>query len=153
VEISKIARGMLSLLLLMVAVSFCTFVALSYGQAGERPFSWDTVFRLYGSYAVGIVRGDLGHTYRGELVQLLILRSYFKSFGVLGLALGLACFAGTGIGLLSQWHRGTAASRWPIAFSILLSAPSFLVGGLMQYVDVELAVRLRAVPLPTTGFG
>jgi ABC-type dipeptide/oligopeptide/nickel transport system permease component len=65
----------------------------------------------------------------------------------------LAAALGVGIALVGQARTGRAAAL-PLGLSVvLLAMPSFLIGGVCQAVNVEVAVRLGLPALPTIGAG
>ena len=146
-----VGRRWFSLWLLGGFVCFLIFLALA---AAWPHFELGDVLDRYGSYIGALSQADLGRTDRGEPVGQLILRTFFKSFGVLALAVGLAGLIGVAIGLVANARSSRPNEAWPVAISVvLLSAPSFLIGGLLQSADVEIAIRTGVLPLPTTGFG
>ena len=151
--VRAIGRRALSLALLLAIVSFLTYLALSASIAGP-PFSLAETLRGYGSYVSMLAHGNLGETNIGEPVGQMILRTFFKSFGVLALAMGLAAVVGVGLALFGHSRTGGRRGLWPLAASIaLLSLPSFVIGALFQLLGARLATGAGINLLPTIGFG
>ena len=158
-------RRLLLLGALLLAVSLATYVAVvpattpltarayTVSEIPTRP-SLVAALDGYAGYLGDAVRGDFGETLRGEPVATLLGRTFFKSLGLLAVATGLATILGVAVALVGHARRGSLAAGLPLALSVgLLAMPSFLIGGICQVVNVEIAVRLGLPALPTIGAG
>ena len=161
----RLARRLLTLVALLLAVSAATYLAIvttttpstarvyTVSEEPARP-ALEVALGQYVEYLGDAARGDLGHTRRNEPVAALLGRTFFKSLGLLGLALAIATSLGVGAALVGHARKERAARAVPIAFSVgLLAMPSFLIGGLCQAINVEIAVGLGIPALPTIGAG
>ena len=104
----------------------------------DRPLSYQ-----YVSYLGGIVRGDLGPSYKyvGRDVAQILAEALPVSVQLGTLALILALFGGVGIGLAAGVRRASPVDRLVMLLSVLgISVPSFVLGaalilGLGLYLD------------------
>lgn len=104
----------------------------------------------YLNYLWGIVRGDLGTSFRSfESVTSQILQRLPQTFLLLGAALFLSLVAGVPAGIAAAVHRGKPMDGLIMTASILsLAIPTFWLG-LMLIIVFSVQLRL----LPTSGIG
>lgn len=160
-----ILRRLLVSLLILVGVSFITFVLLyvlpadPVRQIAGRSATAETVENIrrelgldrpflvqYGRYFLGLVQGDLGRSYlqKTEVAELIASRLPATLLLMLGaivaeLALGLT------LGILAALRRGTMLDQTLMMASfVTVSAPQFVVGLLLLYV---FAVKLGWFPI------
>ncbi|MEE9281450.1 MAG: ABC transporter permease [Myxococcota bacterium] len=104
----------------------------------DRPLPYQ-----YASYLGGIVRGDLGPSYKyvGRDVAEILAEALPVSMQLGTLALILALFGGVGLGLTAGVRRASPVDRLVMLLSVLgISVPSFVLGaalilGLGLYLD------------------
>jgi peptide/nickel transport system permease protein len=160
-----VVRRLLVSLLILVGVSFITFVLLyvlpadPVRQIAGRSATAETVENIrrelgldrpflvqYGRYFLGLVQGDLGRSYlqKTEVAELIASRLPATLLLMLGaivaeLALGLT------LGILAALRRGTMLDQTLMMASfVTVSAPQFVVGLLLLYV---FAVKLGWFPI------
>jgi peptide/nickel transport system permease protein len=111
----------------------------------DRPF-----YVQYLSYLGGVVRGDLGESFRdGQPVLDVVVVRLPRTMLLGGMALGFELFIGLTIGLVAALRRGSTIDALAMSGSYLgVSTPSFLVG----LVVLEL-FAFRLGWLPAGGYG
>ncbi len=160
-----VVRRLLVSLLILLGVSFITFVLLyvlpadPVRQIAGRSATAETVENIrrelgldrpflvqYGRYLLGLVQGDLGRSYlqKTEVAELIASRLPATLLLMLGaivaeLALGLT------LGIMAALRRGSMLDQTLMMASfVTVSAPQFVVGLLLLYV---FAVKLGWFPI------
>jgi ABC-type dipeptide/oligopeptide/nickel transport system permease component len=110
----------------------------------------EPIYRQFGYYVGGIVRGDLGRSYiTNRPIQRDIRERFPKTLQLAGAAMLLAASIGITLGILSAWRPGGIIDRIGLGIAYLgVSFPVFWVGLLLILL---FAVTLRW--LPPSGFG
>ncbi len=163
-----IARRILWLLLVLLVVSFITFVLMHLIPGGpwdrDKPLAPQVVANLnakygldkpfivqYGNYVWGLLHGDLGvsYSFQDRSVTEIILQGLPKT-ATLGLtAFALALLLGIPLGMAAALKQNSAVDYASVLFStIFASIPGFVLGILLIIV---FSVALHW--LPTGGWG
>ncbi|WP_153771107.1 ABC transporter permease [Labrenzia sp. CE80] len=162
---SYILRRVLQSLLILLGISFLTFVLLYLipadpaRQIAGRSATAQTVenireqlglnlpfYQQYARYLTGLVQGDLGRSYLqktevGELIASRLPATLLLMFGAIvsELAIGLS------MGLIAALKRGTPLDNSLMVLSFVgVSSPQFVIGILLLYV---FAVQLGWFPI------
>jgi ABC-type dipeptide/oligopeptide/nickel transport system permease component len=169
-----LARRLLSVIFLLFSITFLTFVVgylapgdpvqammgsrrdpkiyaqLQHTYGLDRPFA-----ERYLSYISGVLRGDLGKSYRfaGRPVWDLINNGAPIS-AKLGLAaLALSAAVGVPIGIMAAVRAGSMFDHVSSAVMLIVySVPGFVIAGVLQITQVALYQR-HLPSLPTSGWG
>ena len=161
-----VLRRLLWLPVLLVIVSFVTFVLGHYGpgdpaqvrlgdratpeaialvreQLGlDRPF-----FVQYGSYIAGVARGDLGdsYAYRGRTVAELALPKIWVSVQLGLVAMALAVSLGIPLGLATAYNQGRWLDTAMVSLTLFfLSTPVFISA---PFLILLFAVQFGLLPV------
>lgn len=156
----RLTGGLLSLL----AVNFIGFAyaeGARYIQALQNPYGTRSappdILALYGAYAAGLTRLDLGHFGGGlgQGVGAALLSAAAASGGLLILAAGLSVGLGLLLGLAAVRVEPPGVAGWLTpAVSLGLAMPSFYLGTLFLAVAAYWLTRgLAEFPVPLAGFG
>jgi ABC-type dipeptide/oligopeptide/nickel transport system permease component len=110
----------------------------------------EPIYKQFGHYVGGVVRGDLGRSYiTNRPIQQDIRERFPKTLQLAGAAMLLAAVVGITLGILSAWRPGGLIDRFALGLAYLgVSFPVFWVGLLLILL---FAVTLRW--LPPSGFG
>ncbi|WP_102106529.1 ABC transporter permease [Oceaniglobus roseus] len=160
-----LVRRLLVSLLILLGVSFITFVLLyalpadPVRQIAGRSATAQTVENIraqlgldqplmvqYWRYLTGLVQGDLGRSYlqRSEVSELIAARLPATLLLMAG-AIGCELILGLTMGIVAALKRGSATDNTlMIASFVGVSAPQFVVGLLLLYV---FAVQLKWFPI------
>ncbi|MGB4827328.1 MAG: ABC transporter permease [Paracoccaceae bacterium] len=158
-------RRLLQSLLILLGVSFITFVLLyvlpadPVRQIAGRSATAATVENIrhelgldrpfivqYGRYLAGLVQGDLGRSYlqKSQVAELIASRLPATLLLMLG-AIGCELVIGLSMGILAALRRGTMVDQALMMTSfVTVSAPQFVVSLLLLYV---FAVKLGWFPI------
>lgn len=158
-------RRLLQSLLILLGVSFITFVLLyvlpadPVRQIAGRSATAATVESIrhelgldrpfivqYGRYLAGLVQGDLGRSYlqKSQVAELIASRLPATLLLMLG-AIGCELVIGLSMGILAALRRGTMVDQALMMTSfVTVSAPQFVVSLLLLYV---FAVKLGWFPI------
>ena len=158
-------RRLLQSLLILLGVSFITFVLLyvlpadPVRQIAGRSATAATVENIrhelgldrpfivqYGRYLAGLVHGDLGRSYlqKSQVAELIASRLPATLLLMLG-AIGCELVIGLSMGILAALRRGTMVDQALMMTSfVTVSAPQFVVSLLLLYV---FAVKLGWFPI------
>jgi peptide/nickel transport system permease protein/oligopeptide transport system permease protein len=169
-----IARRLLSLPLVVVSVTFVTFI-VGYLAPGDPiltmmgnqrdPAVYENLRHLYGldlpwyeqywRYLQGLLHGDLGLSYRyaQRPVTELIGGGVRVSLSLGGVALALSLLLGMPIGMFAAFHHNGWGERLTMAPMLALFAiPSFVLIPILQWINYQ--SYLRGWPsLPAAGWG
>ncbi|MBO0343934.1 ABC transporter permease [Roseibium sp. CAU 1637] len=162
---SYIARRILQSLLILLGISFLTFVLLYLipadpaRQIAGRSATVQTVenireqlglnlpfYQQYFRYLTGLVQGDLGRSYlqKTEVGELIVSRLPATLLLMLG-AIVSELIIGLSMGLLAALKRNTAVDNGLMVLSFVgVSSPQFVIGILLLYV---FAVQLGWFPI------
>jgi len=95
----------------------------------------DPLIVQYGYYVGGLLSGDLGTTYSGRPVVDLLVQAFPITFRLAMLALFFEAVAGILVGLVAGLRKGKLFDASALVVSLLLiSAPTFVLGFILQYV-------------------
>ncbi|MBB4285195.1 ABC transporter permease [Roseospira goensis] len=160
-----IARRLLQAVLILIGVSFVTFVLLYLvpadpaRQIAGRSATAETVANIraqlgldqpfyvqYGRYFMNMIQGDLGRSYLQKTeVAALIAARLPATLQLMAGALFFELLLGLTTGILAALKRGTAIDNALMVGSFIgVSAPQFVVGILLLYV---FAVQLGWFPI------
>ena len=169
-----VARRLAWLPVLLLTVSFITFVLGRYGPGDpvealmgqyhdpavverirEQRGLNDNVFVQYGRYVANVVQGDFGESFkfRGRSVSELLLKKMWVSAQLNIAALTISVTLGISIGLFAALRQGTFWDTGAVAVTLVgQSVPIFLTApGLLLIFALKLDVG--PFPLPTHGWG
>lgn len=160
-----LARRLLQSVLILLGVSFITYVLLyvlpadPVRQIAGRSATAETVENIrhelgldrpfivqYGRYLAGLVQGDLGRSYlqKSQVAELIASRLPATLLLMLG-AIGCELVIGLSMGILAALRRGTMVDQALMMTSfVTVSAPQFVVSLLLLYV---FAVKLGWFPI------
>ncbi len=169
-----LARRLLSLVFVLFSITFLTFIVgyLAPGDPiqsmmGSRrdPATYERLkheygldrpwLEQYGSYITGVLRGDLGKSFRyaGRPVWDLIKTGIGVSAALGMAALIFSLLIGLPIGVIAAARAGGAFDRISmITMLVIFSIPSFVLAGVVQIVQVGL-YKAGLPSLPTSGWG
>jgi ABC-type dipeptide/oligopeptide/nickel transport system permease component len=122
---------------------FFTFPA---GEGGGRAFRWHGWDNRYVDYWGGILRGDMGRSFRTDRdVKEMILERYPATIQLAAAALVVAVLIAIPLGVLAGRKKGTLVDNFLSVVALVgISLPSFVVGPLLIYI---FAVRLGLLPV------
>ncbi len=103
-------------------------------------------WKQFVTYAANLARGQLGYSFqRGRPIADMIAERLPYTLLLIGIALVLATMAGTMLGALAAWRRGTAVDLGALGVTMLFeSVPSFWLGMILIAV---FAARLGWLPI------
>jgi ABC-type dipeptide/oligopeptide/nickel transport system permease component len=171
---SVILRRLLSLPLVVVSVTFLVFI-VGYLAPGDPILTmmgnqrneavYQNLRHLYGldlpwyeqywRYLQGLLRGDLGMSYRyaQRPVTQLIGGGISVSLSLGGVALALSLLLGIPVGMFAAFHRNRWGERLTMAPMLALFAiPSFVLIPILQWANYQLYLR-GGPALPAAGWG
>jgi peptide/nickel transport system permease protein len=161
-------RRLGAILLMSLAIIFFCSLGL---RMIRQPVSGSTasdLFRLFrqairdtGTYLRNLLTGRLGFFARAEgrsrvavPVTSVLLDTYFKSMGLLVVAMLFACVLGVGLGVLSAYLEGSPLSLGLLATSLLgISMPTFFTALVLQVLEITWYRRTGIRLVPVGGFG
>ncbi|HEY9283590.1 MAG TPA: ABC transporter permease [Pyrinomonadaceae bacterium] len=122
------------------------FFTFSKGAEGAREFRWHGWENRYVDYWGGVLRGDLGRSFRTDRDVLgLIFERYPATIQLALAALVVAVLIAVPLGVAAGSRKGTLADNALSVVALVgISVPSFVVGPLLIYV---FAVRLQVLPV------
>lgn len=172
--LSVVVRRLVSLPLVIVSVTFLTFI-VGYLAPGDpiltmmgnqrNPVVYENLRHLYGldlpwyeqywRYLQGLLRGDLGLSYRfaERPVTELISAGVGVSLSLGGVALAVSLLLGIPIGMYAAFHHNRWGERLAMVPMLALFAiPSFVQIPILQWINFQ--AYLRGWPsLPAAGWG
>ena len=122
------------------------FVTYSEDKSGERRLRWNGAENRYVDYWRGILRGDMGRSFRTDRpVVDLILSRYGATIELALAALLVAVAIAVPLGVMAGKNRGTLMDNSLSVIALIgISLPSFVVGPLLIYI---FAVWLNLLPV------
>jgi len=158
-----LAWRLLSIAVLLVAVTFFVALLIELGRAGNigtLPQSAPTAAKYTANYFHGVLRGDLGEiasrfgSHRGTPVIEELKRALPKSLGLLAVSLLIAGVVGLYLGMTVAIRRYSRLSGVLLFVSTLgVSMPSFFAAMLLIWLGVWLYRTTGQHILPLAGFG
>ena len=172
--LAVIARRLVSLPLVVVSVTFLTFI-VGYLAPGDpiltmmgnqrNPVVYENLRHIYGldlpwyeqywRYLLGLLHGDLGMSYRfaQRPVTELISGGVRVSLALGGVALALALLLGIPVGMFAAFRHDEWGERLTMVPMLALFAiPTFVLIPILQWINYQF--YLRAWPsLPAAGWG
>ena len=127
-----------------------TYARLTHLYGLDRP-----LIEQYATYAVGLLHGDFGLSFRyeGRPVSELIERGVPVSITVGGLALLFSLLLGVPLGMLAALRQNTAIDRGIVGLTLVFySVPSFVLIPLVWGINLAL-YRAGYPSLPQAGWG
>ena len=159
----RITRGLLSIVLLMIALIFFEALAIDLGQEGNLqalPSAVPSAAGFTADYLKGLTHGDLGviasghRTIAGTSVVDDLGRALPKSLGLLVFALTLAALVGLILGITAALRRASRFSELLLFVSVLgTSTPSFFAAMLLIWFTTWLYQTTSTHIIPISGFG
>lgn len=112
---------------------------------GSRHFTWHGINNRYTDYWKGIIRGDMGLSFRTDRpVKDLILDRYPATIELAVVALLIAVAIAIPLGVVAGKNRGTAIDNVASVVALIgISLPGFVIGPLLIYV---FSVKLQLLP-------
>lgn len=112
---------------------------------GSRHFRWHGFNNRYTDYWKGIVRGDMGLSFRTDRpVKDLILERYPATIELAVVALLIAVIIAIPLGVVAGKNRGTLIDNVASVVALIgISLPGFVIGPLLIYV---FSVKLQLLP-------
>jgi oligopeptide transport system permease protein len=157
-----VARRLLGAAVVLLCVASLGFLALKAAPGGpfdaerrvqpevmrniERAYHLDwPLWRQYGHYMAGLLRGDLGHSMkRTSTVNEIVAENFPRSLQLGLLALAFAVVSGVGLGVLAAARQNRLADHAAMSIALVgISVPSFVLGPLLIY---WFALRLGWLP-------
>lgn len=117
------------------------FFSFPRDSSGTRHFQWHGSDNRYTDYWSGILRGDMGLSFRNDTpVRSLIMERYPATIELAVLALLIAVVIAIPLGVVAGKNRGTWIDNTASVIALIgISLPSFVIGPMLVYV---FAVRL-----------
>ncbi|MGI8918990.1 MAG: ABC transporter permease, partial [Pyrinomonadaceae bacterium] len=112
------------------------FFSFPRDTTGTRHFQWHGSDNRYTEYWSGILRGDMGLSFRNDTpVRSLILERYPATIELALIALLIAVVIAIPLGVVAGKNRGTWIDNAASAIALIgISLPSFVIGPLLVYV-------------------
>lgn len=112
------------------------FFSLPKDAEGNRGFRWHGYDNRYTEYWSGILRGDMGLSFRTDRpVRDLILERYPATFELAITALIIAVLIAIPLGVLAGTNRGTWIDNVASVVALIgISLPSFVIGPMLVYL-------------------
>jgi ABC-type dipeptide/oligopeptide/nickel transport system permease component len=121
------------------------FFSFPRGADGRRHFAWHGIDNRYTDYWKGILRGDMGLSFRTDRpVKELILDRYPATIELAVVALLIAVAIAIPLGVIAGKNRGTLIDNIASVVALIgISLPGFVIGPLLIYV---FSVKLQLLP-------
>ncbi len=112
------------------------FFTYSTEADGQRHLRWNGWENRYTDYWRGILRGDMGLSFRTERpVVSLILERYPATIELALAALFVAVILAIPLGVLAGTHQGTLVDNFSSVGALVgISLPSFIIGPMLVYI-------------------
>lgn len=112
------------------------FFSFPRDPAGTRHFQWHGTDNRYTEYWQGILRGDMGLSFRTDTpVKSLILDRYPATIELAVVALLIAVVIAIPLGVVAGKNRGTWIDNTASVIALIgISLPSFVIGPMLVYV-------------------
>ncbi len=126
------------------------FFSFPRDAAGASHFQWHGTDNRYTDYWQGILRGDMGLSFRTDTpVRSLILDRYPATIELAVVALLIAVVIAIPLGVVAGKNRGTWIDNFASVVALVgISLPSFVIGPMLVYVfgsEIGLAGTLRSL--------
>jgi len=117
------------------------FFSFPRNEEGQRRFKWHGIDNRYTDYWLGILRGDMGLSFRTDRpVVDLIFERYPATIELAITALLIAVAIAIPLGVIAGTHRGTWIDNLASVVALIgISLPSFVIGPMLVFI---FAVRL-----------
>ncbi|HEX8651492.1 MAG TPA: ABC transporter permease [Pyrinomonadaceae bacterium] len=117
------------------------FFSFPADENGTRSFRWHGADNRYTDYWRGLLRGDMGNSFRtNKPVKDLILERYPATIELAVAALFIAVAIAIPLGVVAGTNRGTWIDNFSSVVALIgISLPGFVIGPLLVYI---FAVRL-----------
>ncbi len=121
------------------------FFSFPRDAAGNRHFIWHGINNRYTDYWSGIIRGDMGLSFRTDRpVKDLILDRYPATIELAVVALLIAVAIAIPLGVVAGKNRGTLIDNVASVVALIgISLPGFVIGPMLIYV---FSVKLQLLP-------
>lgn len=112
------------------------FFSFPRDTSGTRHFQWHGTDNRYTDYWSGIVRGDMGLSFRNDTpVRSLILERYPATIELALVALVIAVVIAIPLGVVAGKNRGTWIDNAASVIALVgISLPSFVIGPMLVYL-------------------
>ncbi len=112
------------------------FFSFPRDTTGTRHFQWHGSDNRYTDYWSGILRGDMGLSFRNDTpVRSLILERYPATIQLALIALLIAVMIAIPLGVVAGKNRGTWIDNAASVIALIgISLPSFVIGPMLVYV-------------------
>ena len=112
------------------------FFSFPRDSSGTRHFQWHGSDNRYTDYWSGILRGDMGLSFRNDTpVRSLIMERYPATIELAVLALLIAVVIAIPLGVVAGKNRGTWIDNVASVIALIgISLPSFVIGPMLVYV-------------------
>ncbi|MFZ0061025.1 MAG: ABC transporter permease [Pyrinomonadaceae bacterium] len=112
------------------------FFSFPRDSSGTRHFRWHGSDNRYTDYWSGILRGDMGLSFRNDTpVRSLIMERYPATIELAVLALLIAVVIAIPLGVVAGKNRGTWIDNAASVIALIgISLPSFVIGPMLVYV-------------------
>lgn len=112
------------------------FFSFPRDTSGARHFQWHGSDNRYTDYWSGILRGDMGLSFRNDTpVRSLILERYPATIELALVALLIAVVIAIPLGVVAGKNRGTWIDNFASVIALIgISLPSFVIGPMLVYL-------------------
>ena len=112
------------------------FFSFPRDSTGSRHFQWHGSDNRYTDYWAGILKGDMGLSFRNDTpVRSLILERYPATIQLAVIALLIAVVIAIPLGVVAGKNRGTWIDNVASVIALVgISLPSFVIGPMLVYV-------------------
>lgn len=112
------------------------FFSFPRDASGERHFQWHGTNNRYTDYWSGILKGDMGLSFRTDKPVIdLILERYPATIELAIVSLLIAVIIAIPLGVVAGSHRGTWIDNVASVIALIgISLPSFVIGPMLVYV-------------------
>ncbi len=112
------------------------FFSFPRDTSGTRHFQWHGSDNRYTDYWSGILRGDMGLSFRNDTpVRSLILERYPATIELALVALLIAVVIAIPLGVVAGKNRGTWIDNFASVIALIgISLPSFVIGPMLVYL-------------------
>lgn len=116
--------------------------AFFFTVSREQGFTWNGADNRYATYFGGLLRGDLGKSFRTDRPVLdMILERYLNTIKLALAAMLIAVSIAIPLGVLAGTNKGSLIDNFSSVFALLgISLPSFVIGPFLVYF---FAVKLQ----------
>jgi peptide/nickel transport system permease protein len=121
------------------------FFSFPRGADGSRHFQWHGIDNRYTDYWKGIIRGDMGLSFRTDRpIKDLILERYPATIELAVVALLIAVAIAIPLGVVAGKNRGAIIDNIASVVALIgISLPGFVIGPLLIYL---FSVKLQLLP-------